>query len=243
MSIKPGHRHFPKARMRRMRYNAFSRRLMAETNLTVDDLIYPMFISEGSNLKVIIPSMPGIERLSLDMLLQEAEQLVALGIPAVALFPCITVDKKNLHAEEAYHDDGLMQRAVRMLKQNFPELGVITDVALDPYTSHGQDGVIDHAGYVINDVTAEILVKQALSHAAAGADVVAPSDMMDGRIGLIRDALEKNGIPLSMHRDFMVLSAMQWVPRKPWQLAVAININTRWIHVTLTKHCMKWQWI
>jgi porphobilinogen synthase len=193
MSIKPGHRHFPKARMRRMRYNAFSRRLMAETNLTVDDLIYPMFISEGSNLKVIIPSMPGIERLSLDMLLQEAEQLVALGIPAVALFPCITVDKKNLHAEEAYHDDGLMQRAVRMLKQNFPELGVITDVALDPYTSHGQDGVIDHAGYVINDVTAEILVKQALSHAAAGADVVAPSDMMDGRIGLIRDALEKNG--------------------------------------------------
>ncbi len=179
--------------MRRMRYDAFSRRLMAETKLTVDDLIYPMFISEGSKLRENINSMPGIERLSVDMLLHEAEQLVELGIPAVALFPCVAVDKKNLLADEAYHPEGLIQRAVRQLKQNFPELGVITDVALDPYTSHGQDGLINAAGYVLNDETTAILVQQALSHAEAGADVVAPSDMMDGRIGLIRDALEQNG--------------------------------------------------
>jgi porphobilinogen synthase len=193
MTIKPGHRHFPKARMRRMRYDEFSRRLMAETRLSVDDLIYPMFISEGNKIRESISSMPGIERLSLDMLLHEAEQLVMLGIPAVALFPCITADKKNLSADESYHPEGLIQRAVRMLKQHFPELGIITDVALDPYTSHGQDGVINEAGYVLNDETTAILTQQALSHAEAGADVVAPSDMMDGRIGVVRDALEQNG--------------------------------------------------
>jgi porphobilinogen synthase len=193
MTIKLGQRQFPQTRLRRMRYDAFSRRLMAETNVTVDDLIYPMFICEGSKQRVSIASMPGIERLSLDMLLQEAEQLVALGIPAIALFPSITADKKNLQADEAYHSEGLIQRAVRLLKKHFPDLGIITDVALDPYTSHGQDGVIDATGYVLNDETNAILVQQALSHAEAGADVVAPSDMMDGRIGLVRDALEKNG--------------------------------------------------
>jgi porphobilinogen synthase len=192
MTIKPGHRHFPKSRMRRMRSNVFSRRLMAETNLTVDDLISPLFVMEGKS-RESISSMPGIERLSLDALLEEAAELVELGVPAVALFPYITVDKKDLMASESYHVDGLIQRAVRLLKQHFPELGVITDVALDPYTTHGQDGVIDEQGYVLNDETTAILVQQALSHARAGADVVAPSDMMDGRIGSIRDALESNG--------------------------------------------------
>ena len=193
MTSKLGQRHFPHARLRRMRYDAFSRRLMAETKLTTDDLIYPLFICEGQGVSENISSMPGIARLSLDNLLQEAAQLVALDIPAIALFPCITLDKKNLRADESYHHDGLVQRAVRLLKKHFPLLGIITDVALDPYTSHGQDGVIDEQGYVLNDATAAILVKQALSHAAAGADVVAPSDMMDGRIGLIRAALEENG--------------------------------------------------
>lgn len=192
MTIKPGHRHFPKSRMRRMRADVFSRRLMAETRLSVDDLIAPLFVMEG-NARDKIVSMPGIERLSLEALLEEAGELTALGVPAIALFPYITVDKKNLTASESYHPDGLIQRAVKMLKQNFPDLGIITDVALDPYTTHGQDGVIDERGYVLNDETTAILVQQALSHAQAGADVVAPSDMMDGRIGLIRDALEQNG--------------------------------------------------
>jgi porphobilinogen synthase len=185
-------RQFPHTRLRRMRFNKFSRRLMAETQLSVDDLIYPMFILEGTNRREGIHSMPGVERLSIDLLLQEAEELVRLNIPAIALFPVIDSSKKSLSAEEAYQPDGLVQRAVRELKKSFKELGVITDVALDPYTSHGQDGVIDEKGYVLNDMTTEILVKQALSHAEAGADIVAPSDMMDGRIGAIRQALEKN---------------------------------------------------
>lgn len=183
-------RRFPHTRLRRMRQAPFSRRLMAETKLTVDDLIYPMFILEGQNRLEPILSMPGIARMSVDLLLKEAEQLVSLGIPAIALFPVIDNDKKSLLAEEAYHSEGLIQRAVRLLKQVFPELGIITDVALDPYTSHGQDGIIDDKGYVLNDETTVILVKQALSHAEAGADIVAPSDMMDGRIGAIREALE-----------------------------------------------------
>jgi porphobilinogen synthase len=187
------YRKFPKTRLRRLRANPFSRRLMAETQLTVDDLIYPMFIIEGKNQREAIQSMPGVMRVSLDLLLKEAEELVRLGVPAVALFPVIDSTKKTLQAEESYHPDGLVQRAVRQLKQYFPELGVITDVALDPYTSHGQDGVIDDKGYVLNDETVDILVKQALSHASSGADVVAPSDMMDGRIGRIRDALENAG--------------------------------------------------
>jgi porphobilinogen synthase len=191
--LKLGTRHFPKARMRRMRFDKFSRRLLAEHRLTVDDLIYPLFITEGENTRSPIASMPGISRLSIDVLLNEAAHISKLGIPAIALFPVIENEKKSLGAEEAYNPDGLTQRAVRALKNNFPELGVITDIALDPYTSHGQDGVIDGNGYVLNDLTTTILVKQALSHADAGVDVVAPSDMMDGRIGAIREALETAG--------------------------------------------------
>jgi porphobilinogen synthase len=186
-------RKFPETRLRRLRANAFTRRLIAETQLSVDNLIYPMFILEGKNQREAIHSMPGIERMTVDILLKEAAELVELGIPAIALFPVIEATKKSLLAEEAYNDDGLVSRAVRELKKAFPTLGIITDVALDPYTSHGQDGVIDEAGYVLNDKTTEILVKQALSHAAAGADSVAPSDMMDGRIGAVRAALESAG--------------------------------------------------
>jgi porphobilinogen synthase len=176
-----------------MRKHDFSRRLMAEHQLTVNDLIYPVFVLEGKNQREAVPSMPGVERKSIDLLLEEAEELVSLGIPAIAIFPVTPSEKKSLMAEEAYNPDGLAQRTVRALKQKFPELGVITDVALDPFTLHGQDGIIDDTGYVLNDVTKDILVKQALSHAEAGADVVAPSDMMDGRIGAIREALEANG--------------------------------------------------
>jgi len=184
--------NFPRLRMRRMRYDDFSRRLMREHRLTTDDLIYPVFVTEGRQQKQAIASMPGIERLSLDLLLAEAEQLYALGIPAIALFPVITAEHKSEQAEEAYNPDGLIQRSINALKQAVPELGIITDVALDPYTSHGQDGLSNPAGYVLNDETIAVLVKQALSHAEAGADVVAPSDMMDGRIGAIRQALEDN---------------------------------------------------
>ena len=195
---------FPYTRMRRMRRNDFSRRLMAENQLSVNDLIYPVFVLEGKNRRESIESMPGIERLSIDLLLEEAKELVDLGVPALAIFPVTPADKKSLLAEEAYNNDGLAQRTVRALKETFPELGVITDVALDPFTVHGQDGIIDDAGYVINDVTTEILVKQALSHAHAGADVVAPSDMMDGRIGAIREALEADGF---IHTRIMAYSA------------------------------------
>jgi len=187
-----------------MRRNDFSRRLMAENQLSVNDLIYPVFVLEGKNRRESIESMPGIERLSIDLLIEEAKELVDLGVPAVAIFPVTPADKKSLYAEEAYNDDGLVQRTVRALKEAFPELGVITDGALDPFTTHGQDGIIDDEGYVINDVTTEILVKQALSHAAAGADVVAPSDMMDGRIGAIREALEADGF---IHTRIMAYSA------------------------------------
>jgi len=166
---------------------------MAETALTVDDLIYPIFLTEGKQVRDPIASMPGIERLSLDMLLREAEQLLELGIPAIALFPVVAGDKKTLHAEAAYHDQGLIPQAVRALKQTFPELGLITDIALDPYTAHGQDGLINDQGYVLNEETNAVLVKQALCHAEAGVDIVAPSDMMDGRIGVIRQALEQAG--------------------------------------------------
>jgi len=179
--------------MRRMRKHEFSRRLMAENQLTVNDLIYPMFVLEGNKRTESVASMPGVERYSIDLLLKEAEELVELGIPLIALFPVTPAEKKSLMAEEAYNPDGLVQRAVRELKAEFPQLGVMTDVALDPYTTHGQDGIIDETGYIINDITTEILVKQALSHAAAGADMVAPSDMMDGRIGAIRQALEAAG--------------------------------------------------
>jgi porphobilinogen synthase len=182
--------NFPQTRMRRMRYNDFSRRLMRENRLSVDDLIYPMFVTEGSNQRESISSMPGVERLSLDLLLDEAHQLYNLGIPAIALFPVTSADKKSEHAAEAYNPDGLIQRSVRALKKAVPALGIITDVALDPFTTHGQDGLVNRDGYVMNDETIEVLVRQALSHAEAGADIVAPSDMMDGRIGAIRQALE-----------------------------------------------------
>ncbi len=173
-----------------MRRDDFSRRLMRENIVQVNDLIYPMFVLEGKNQREAIDSMPGVERVSIDQLLLEAEECLTLGIPAIALFPVVSTDKKSEDAREAYNPDGLAQRAVRQLKQSFPDLGVITDVALDPFTSHGQDGLTDSSGYVLNDETVEILVKQALSHAQAGADIVAPSDMMDGRIGAIRTALE-----------------------------------------------------
>ncbi len=184
---------FPGRRMRRLRYQNFSRHLVAESSFSVNDLIYPVFVMEGNGCEQEIHSMPGISRVSIDLLLKEAETIAALGIPAIALFPVVESDVRSLHAEEAWNPDGLIQRAVRALKNAVPELGVLTDVALDPYTAHGQDGIINDEGYVINDVTTDILVRQALSHAEAGADIVAPSDMMDGRIGVIRAHLEEQG--------------------------------------------------
>lgn len=185
---------FPGRRLRRVRRHDFSRRLVAENQLTVNDLIYPVFVMEGHNKQQEVPSMPGVYRMTIDLLIKEAETIAKLGVPVLSLFPVIEADKKSLHAEEAYNPDGLVQRTVRALKDAVPELGLLTDVALDPYTTHGQDGVIDANGYVINDITKEILVRQALSHAEAGAEIVAPSDMMDGRIGAIRDQLERDGL-------------------------------------------------
>ena len=192
---------YPFTRMRRMRRDHFSRRLMRETRLSPDDFIYPVFVLEGQGQREPVGSMPGVERLSVDLLVQEAREAHALGIPALALFPVTPPAAKSEDAAEAYNPDGLAQRAVRTLKDALPELGVITDVALDPFTTHGQDGLIDETGYVLNDETVEVLVRQALSHAEAGADVVAPSDMMDGRIGDIRDALEAEG-----HRHTRILA-------------------------------------
>jgi porphobilinogen synthase len=187
-----------------MRRDDFSRRLMREHSLSVDDLIYPMFVLEGEGQREAVASMPGIERVSIDELLKEAAELVRLGVPAVALFPVTPTDRKSDDAREAFNLDGLAQRAVRALKDRFPELGVMTDVALDPFTTHGQDGLIDDSGYVLNDETVEVLVKQAVSHAEAGADIVAPSDMMDGRIGAVREALEAAG---HIHTRIMAYSA------------------------------------
>ncbi|MBD1574526.1 porphobilinogen synthase [Vibrio sp. S17_S38] len=195
---------FPGRRLRRIRKHDFSRRLVAENKVSVDDLIYPMFVLMGKNRREAVESMPGVDRLSIDLLLEEADYLSKLGVPAIALFPVVNQDVKSLCATEAYNPEGLVQRAVKALKEHVPELGVITDVALDPYTTHGQDGIIDADGYVQNEETTEVLVKQALSHAAAGADVVAPSDMMDGRIGKIREALEKAGL---IHTQIMAYSA------------------------------------
>ncbi len=195
---------FPRVRMRRMRRDEFSRRLMRESRLTTDDFIYPMFVVEGSGQRVPVPSMPGVSRISIDILLEEARELVALGIPAIALFPVPDPSTKSLDGREAWNPEGLVQRAVRALKAATPQLGIITDVALDPYTTHGQDGIIDEGGYVLNDVTTDALVQQALSHAGAGADVVAPSDMMDGRIGRIREALEAAG---HIHTKILAYSA------------------------------------
>ena len=195
---------FPGTRPRRMRRDEFSRRLMRETVLTTDDLIQPVFVLEGAKRTEPVVSMPGVERVSLDLLLKQAEQLLKLGVPAIALFPVIPSDKKSAQAKAAWNAKGLVPQAVRSLKKNFPELGVITDVALDPYTSHGQDGLVDASGYVLNDDTVAALVKQALCHADAGADIVAPSDMMDGRVKAIRDALEREG---HIHARILAYSA------------------------------------
>ena len=184
---------YPAGRPRRLRRDAFTRRLVRENRLTADDLLYPVFVLEGSGRSEPVASMPGVERMSIDLLLREAEQLVSLGVPALVLFPVTPPQAKSDDAAEAYNPDGLAQRAVRALKQEFPQLGVMTDVALDPFTSHGQDGLIDASGYVLNDETVQVLTRQALSHAEAGADVLGPSDMMDGRVGAIRTALEENG--------------------------------------------------
>ena len=195
---------FPAVRMRRMRRDDFSRRLMRENALTVDDLIYPVFVLDGARRREAVASMPGIERVSIDELLPVADECVRLGIPVIALFPVIDASLKSANGAEAANAEGLVPRAVRTLKQHFPQLGLLTDVALDPFTTHGQDGLIDDAGYVLNDETIEVLVQQALVQAAAGVDIVAPSDMMDGRIGAIRQALEGAG---HIHTRIMAYSA------------------------------------
>ncbi len=186
-------RQFPITRMRRMRKDSFSRRLMRETLLTTNDLIYPLFIIEGYNKREVIKSMPNIARISIDLLVNEAQELLSLGIPMIAIFPVPDTKNKGLTAEESYNPEGLVQRAIRAVKISTPEIGIMTDIALDPYTTHGQDGIIDDQGYVLNDDTIDVLIKQSLSHVAAGADVIGPSDMMDGRIIEIREALEEHG--------------------------------------------------
>jgi len=185
---------YPTTRMRRLRKDAFSRALVRESRLSIDDLIQPVFVCDGTGVRQAVPSMPGVERLSLDLLLERAERLDALGIKAIAIFPVIDGALKTADAAEAYNPQGLVPQVVSALREHLPEMGIITDVALDPYTSHGQDGLLDEQGYVSNDTTVETLVRQALCHARAGAQVVAPSDMMDGRIGAIRDALEEEGL-------------------------------------------------
>jgi len=195
---------FPSVRMRRMRHDGFSRRMMREKRLSADDLIYPMFLLDGSKRREPVASMPGVERLSIDLLLPVAEECLKLGIPVLALFPVIDSSLKSSDGHEAVNSDGLVPRAVRALKQRLPELGLLTDIALDPYTTHGQDGVSDASGYVLNDETVEILCRQALMQAQAGVDIVAPSDMMDGRIGAIRNALESNG---HIHTRIMAYAA------------------------------------
>ena len=202
--VLPNRSAYPTTRMRRMRRDAFSRRMMRETTLTPDDFIYPVFVLEGRGEREPVPSMPGVERMSIDLLVEEAQTVAALGVPAMAIFPVTPMSAKSLDAREAFNPDGLAQRAVRALKDAVPGLGVMTDVALDPFTTHGQDGLIDDAGYVMNDETVEVLVKQAVSHAEAGADIVAPSDMMDGRIGAVRAALEQAG---QIHTRIMAYSA------------------------------------
>lgn len=204
MSRQSVNRHFSATRMRRMRRDDFSRRMMRENLLTPDDLIYPVFVLEGKGEREPVASMPGIERLSIDLLVEEARAVCSLGIPAMAIFPVTPPEAKSEDAAEAYNPDGLAQRAVRAIKDAVPDLGVITDVALDPFTTHGQDGLIDKEGYVLNDETVDVLVRQAVSHAEAGADIVAPSDMMDGRIGAVRQALEGDG---HIHTRILAYSA------------------------------------
>ncbi|EWH01452.1 delta-aminolevulinic acid dehydratase [Halomonas sp. BC04] len=241
-------RQFPATRMRRMRRDDFSRRLMRESTLTSSDLIWPVFVLEGEQRREAVPSMPGVERLSLDLLIEEARDAHGLGIPAIALFPVVDQALKSELAEEAYSSSGLVQRSVRALKEAVPELGIMTDVALDPYTSHGQDGIIDASGYVLNDRTVETLLKQALSHAEAGADVVAPSDMMDGRIGEIRQVLEQE----QLHNVRIMAYSAKYASHYygPFRDAVAppptwgrrTSAPTRWTRPTATRRCTKWRW-
>ena len=198
------HSFYPANRMRRMRRDSFSRNLMRENQLSSHDFIYPVFVINGENQREAVDSMPGVERMSIDLLVEEAKECHQLGIPAMALFPVVGAEDKSDEADEAFNPEGLAQRAVRSLKAAVPDMGIITDVALDPFTSHGQDGLIDDSGYVLNDETIEVLVKQALSHAEAGADIVAPSDMMDGRVIAIREALESNGY---IHTRILAYSA------------------------------------
>lgn len=239
---------FPAIRMRRMRHDAFSRALMREHTLVTSDLIMVAFVIEGENRRVAVPSMPGVERLSIDLLLEMAGECVRLGIPALALFPITDVPKTE-DAAEAWNPQGLMQRATRALKAAYPELGLIGDVALDPYTSHGQDGLIDEHGYVVNESTVQALIRMSLAQAEAGMDFIAPSDMMDGRIGSIRDALEDAG---HIHTRILAYSAkyasafygpfvMPW-GRQPVS-ARATNTPTRWMSPTVTKRCVKSSWI
>lgn len=236
---------FPGRRMRRVRCHDFSRRLVAENHLTVNDLIYPVFVMEGTHQQQAVSSMPGVSRMTIDLLLKEAEAIAKLGVPVISLFPVIEAGKKSLYAEEAYNPDGLVQRTVRALKDAVPELGILTDVALDPYTTHGQDGVIDSDGYVINDVTKEILVRQALSHAEAGAEIIAPSDMMDGRIGAIRDQLERQGLVNTQIMAYSAKYASCYYG--PFRDAIGSSSNLkggdkkliRWIPPTVMKHCKK----
>ena len=214
---------FPQTRMRRMRSQVFSRRLMRENRLTVDDLILPVFICEGENQRQPISSLPGVFRFSIDQLMLQAEQWAKLSIPAIVLFPYIPLEGKSLNAEEAYNDNGLVQRAIRAIKQTVPELGIITDVALDPYTSHGQDGLTDDNGYVVNDATVDVLVKQALSHVHAGADVVGPSDMMDGRVFAIRQAFEQEDLANKMILSYAAKYASSFYG--PFREAVGASIG------------------
>jgi porphobilinogen synthase len=239
---------FPERRMRRARRDDFSRRLVRETRLSVDDLILPVFVREGSRVVEPVASMPGVERRSIDELLKIAEQALAYGIPALALFPVVDASLKTGGAEEAFNPEGLVPRTVRELKRRFPELGVITDVALDPYTVHGQDGLVGDDGYVVNDETLAVLQKQALSHAEAGVDIVAPSDMMDGRIGAIRAALDSRKL---IHVRILAYAAKYASAfYGPFRDAVApgrvsaraTRGRTRWTRAIPTRRCMKSRW-
>ena len=240
--------NFPAIRMRRMRRDAFSRALMREHTLLASDLIMVAFVIESEGKREPVPSMPGVERLSIDELLSLAGECVRLGIPALALFPSPGTAVKSEDAAEAWNPQGLMQRATRTLKAKYPELGLIGDVALDPYTTHGQDGLIDEHGYVMNEPTVEALIKMSLAQAEAGMDFVAPSDMMDGRIGAIREALEQAGhihtrilrIPRNMLRRSMARFAMPSVRPPIW--AKAISTRIRWTWAIATKRCAKWSW-
>jgi porphobilinogen synthase len=239
---------FPLSRPRRLRRDDFSRRLVREHALSVNDLIYPVFLLEGSQRRESVASMPGVDRVSLDLLMPIAQECVAMGIPVMALFPVISAHLKTPDGKEATHAHGLIPQAVETLKKHFPSLGIMTDVALDPYTSHGQDGLLDENGYILNDKTVEVLQQQAITHAAAGVDIVAPSDMMDGRVGAIRRALEEHG---HIHTRIMAYSAKYASAfYGPFRDAVGSAANlgksdkkpTKWTRAIRMRPCAKWPW-